>query len=162
MADTEIVTLSSESSDTHSDNAPNKRKQRTEKFTQRKKKRAVVNSPNDDDVLLEQAVAAMNQKSDEFDIFGQYVASEMRQISDSMIRKSVKREIIQAIFNAGNMTVSSNGILSNQTSIRTNALPSHIMDESQLVSLQSDQDSQTINLIDETQCMLEEYEFEFN
>ena len=50
--------------------------------TQKNAKRK--NSAVDDnmDVLLERAISVMDQRSDEWDIFGQFIASEIRQILD--------------------------------------------------------------------------------
>lgn len=149
--------MSSDSSDTQSEAIPNIRNQRADRLTQKKGKRRAVDISSSDDVdLLEQAVAVMNQKNDEFDIFGQYVASELRQISAPSIQRIVKNQILQIILNAGNMVVSSVGNLQ-QTLIQTNTEP--IIDNSQIVSFDN---CQTISINDshENQCILERYEFE--
>lgn len=118
----DAISLSSESSEAQSEFISNVRTQRADRSTQKKgKRRAVEMSPCDDD-LLEQAVAAMSQKNDEFDIFGQYVASELRQMSDPFIQRMVKNEILQSILNAGSMIVTSAGNVQ-QTFVQTSTQP---------------------------------------
>lgn len=58
---------------------------------------------------MEQAIAVMNQKSDEWDIFGQFVASELRQIFDSVQRNAVKRSIMSILITQGILEPTANG-----------------------------------------------------
>lgn len=58
-----------------------------------KRKRAISDQSSDEDVLIEKALACMEQKSDELDLFGQYIASELRRISDSSTRNVMKLKI---------------------------------------------------------------------
>lgn len=61
---------------------------------------------------MEQAIACMNQKSDEYDIFGQFVASELRQIYDSVKRNTLKRSIMTVLITQGSMETTANGYTS--------------------------------------------------
>lgn len=45
--------------------------------------------------LMGKALAVMNQRADDWDLFGQFVASELRQITDSLTRNSLKKEIMK-------------------------------------------------------------------
>lgn len=58
-----------------------------------------------DDMLLEKALAAINQPNDELDVFGQFVSSEMRQISDLTIRNLIKSEIMKVFIQYSTSTV---------------------------------------------------------
>lgn len=70
------------------------------------KKRHVEDST--DDELMEKALSIMNQPNDEFDIFGNFVASEMRQISDVEIRRMVKTEIMRVLITRSSNLISLN------------------------------------------------------
>lgn len=97
-SNTETVVLSSDSSDTpHSEfeSRPNNKRQRIQK-----KKRGDILEP-DESALLEKALSVMNHQSDECDVFGQFVASEMRQITDPIHRTAMKRQIMQILMQSG-------------------------------------------------------------
>lgn len=51
----------------------------------------------------------MNQKTDEYDIFGQFVASELRQIFDLIQRNTVKRSIMNVLMTHGSVETAANG-----------------------------------------------------
>lgn len=71
--------------------------------TQRKgKRKAFQVAESDENDLFEKAVAVMNEKSDEFDVLGQYVASELRQMVDPSIRQIAKKQILQVLVNCMN------------------------------------------------------------
>lgn len=44
---------------------------------------------------MERALAVMGQRTDDWDLFGQFVASELRQITDSLTQNSLKKEIMR-------------------------------------------------------------------
>lgn len=90
----ETIVLSSDSSgspQSECDVRPNSKRQRVSK-----KRRDDIDS--DDSAVLERALSAM--KSDDFDIFGQFVASEIRQMKDQIRQNAVKREISKILFNS--------------------------------------------------------------
>lgn len=100
------IVLSSDSSDSHSEcAAPSKsnamKKRRVENLNKRKRENS--SSSSDEDILMEKALAIMNEKHDELDVFGQFVASEMRQISDLSARNFVKRKIMAILMNSDGM-----------------------------------------------------------
>lgn len=80
--------------------------------TQKNAKRK--NSAVDDnmDVLLERAISVMDQRSDEWDIFGQFIASEIRQIFDLVERNTVKRAIMNILMTSGSFQSAANGYTS--------------------------------------------------
>lgn len=96
----------------------------------------------------------MNQKSDEFDIFGQYIASELRQITDLSIQRAVKRDIQQAVLNGGNMVVASAGLLQ-RTLVQTSTRP--LADDCQIISFE---DIADLSYTDDQSKVIAEYEFE--
>lgn len=67
---------------------------------------------NMDTILMEQAIACMNQKTDEYDIFGQFVASELRQIFNLVKRNEVKRSIMKILITQGASEQTANGYTS--------------------------------------------------
>lgn len=97
------ITVKTDSSDTHSEyegTANNNNKRPFQQVTQKNaKKRAYQASTSDEDVLMEQAISVINQKNDEYDIFGQFVANEMRQIENVSTRKKMKHEIMRIMMN---------------------------------------------------------------
>lgn len=50
-----------------------------------------------EDLILEKALSIMEKKDDEFDIFGQFIASEMRQLTNPSTRFVLKTEIMKII-----------------------------------------------------------------
>lgn len=62
-------------------------------------------TPESEDLILEKALAIMEKKDDEFDIFGQFIASEMRQLTNPSTRFVVKAEIMKIIQKYGYSTV---------------------------------------------------------
>lgn len=96
----------------------------------------------------------MNQKSDDFDIFGQYIASELRQITDLSVQRAVKRDIQQAVLNGGNMLVTSAGRLQ-RTLIQTSTQP--LADDCQIISIE---DFANLPYTDDQSKVIAEYEFE--
>lgn len=81
--------------------------------TQKKKKRNI--SCVDDNLekeLFERAITAMDQRSDELDIFGQFVASELRQIYDLVQRNAIKRSIVGVLMTNGSLELATNGYTS--------------------------------------------------
>lgn len=54
----------------------------------------------------------MDQRSDEWDLFGQFVASEIRQIFDIVKRNVVKRSIMNVLFQSGSSEHTANGFSS--------------------------------------------------
>lgn len=61
---------------------------------------------------MERALAVMDQRSDEWDIFGQFIASELRQIYDLVERNTVKRSIMHVILSHGMNQTAANGYTS--------------------------------------------------
>lgn len=113
VSETETITLSSES-DTqseYSESSSTNKRHRSQTVGLKKAKRRNIDTT--DDIVLEKALAVINQPNDEFDILGQFIASEMRQMSDLSIRNLVKSEIMQVLlkYNTHN---------SNQVLIATN------------------------------------------
>lgn len=96
------IILSSDSSDSHSEcAAPSKSNAMKKRRVEHSNKRKRDNSSSDEDILMERALAIMNETNDELDVFGQFVASEMRQISDLSARNFVKRKIMAILMNSG-------------------------------------------------------------
>lgn len=97
---TESIILFSESSDTQSEygetSDSNNKRHRFPVLNSKKAKRRNLEETTDD-ALMNKALAVINQPNDDLDIFGQFVASEMRQISDLSSRKLVKNEIMRAL-----------------------------------------------------------------
>lgn len=73
--------------------------------TSKKTKRRNIENDSVDDALLEKALAVMNQPNDVCDIFGQYVASELRQMSSISIRNIVKGEITKLLLKYSSSSV---------------------------------------------------------
>lgn len=117
VTDTISISSDSDANSVHSVATSNGSRQRNEK-PRRGKRRAAEALESEENDLMVQALAVMSQKNDEFDIFGQYVASELRQIPDPSIRQVVKREIIQALLNSEISVVSSAGRI-NETIVQT-------------------------------------------
>lgn len=59
--------------------------------------KTVKKSRIDEDILMERALDLMNQRTDELDILGQLVASELRQIHDTIERNFVKKSILDVL-----------------------------------------------------------------
>lgn len=86
-----------------------------------KRKRANSDPSSDEDVLIEKALACMEQKSDELDLFGQYIASELRRISDPSIRSVMKLKITAVLMGFGSDFVSNGSIDVQQASTGWNS-----------------------------------------
>lgn len=94
--ETESIPIISDVSDSSS-NPPCSKRRRA--LSHRKSKPRVCGdqaTETIDDRLLQKAIDVM-EKSDEFDIFGQFVASEMRQILNHQMRKVAKLEIMKIL-----------------------------------------------------------------
>lgn len=50
---------------------------------------------------MEKALAIMDQRSDDLDIFGQLIAAELRRMSDPITRNLVKKEVMTIVMNVG-------------------------------------------------------------
>lgn len=104
----ETIVLTSDSSDTQSEysgpssSSSNKRPRLPTAGSKKAPKKRNTESTTDD-ILLEKALAIMNEPNDEFEIFGRFVASEMRQIRDISTRNFVKSEILKTLLNCGNI-----------------------------------------------------------
>ncbi|KAL1488670.1 hypothetical protein ABEB36_014470 [Hypothenemus hampei] len=46
---------------------------------------------------MQKAIRTLNEEDDQYDIFGKYVASEMRDLSSEYLRKKLKRKIQQVV-----------------------------------------------------------------
>lgn len=88
------ISISSDVSDSSNDVPCAKRRRALKKS----RSRATENEAKDtiDDRLIQKAIDVM-EKSDELDIFGQFVASEMRQMTNTAVVKVVKAEIMKII-----------------------------------------------------------------
>lgn len=64
---------------------------------QKKSKKNCYEGNNDEDVLMQTALAVMNKQPDDLEIFGQFVASEMKQITNTSIRQVVKTQIMKVL-----------------------------------------------------------------
>lgn len=60
-------------------------------------KRKNKNEMSKNDLLLEKALRTLNEEEDQYDVFGKYVASEMRSLSSEYLRKKMKRKFQQVI-----------------------------------------------------------------
>lgn len=87
------------SSDTSSENDESVRKRRIQPSMQNTSKKQATASDNrlKENQLMEQALAVMGRKPDELEVFGEYIVSEMRQISDLGIRRALKSEIMKTV-----------------------------------------------------------------
>lgn len=93
-----------------SDGEPNRRSHTT---VPNKKRRIVSTDSIDENALIQKALAVMDEKSDDFDIFGQCVASELRQMTDISIQRSIKSEIMRAVMSYGDRLATNNMINTN-------------------------------------------------
>lgn len=66
----------------------------------------------DENLLMERALTVMDQRSDEWDVFGQFVACELRQIFDCIQRNAVKRSIMKVLLTCGSDETTANGYTS--------------------------------------------------
>lgn len=73
------------------------------------KKKSAKGDENMDTLLMEQAIAVINKPHDDYEIFGQFVASELRQIYDLVQRNTVKGSIISVLMTHGSLESSANG-----------------------------------------------------
>lgn len=69
-------------------------------------------SEDDENMLMEKALTMLDQRSDEWDIFGQFVASELRQIFNCIERNNVKRSIMKVLLTFDSPKTSGNGYTS--------------------------------------------------
>lgn len=83
------IVLSSDSSESENCNRPAKKR--------RTNHAAKQNTTENEDLILEKALAIMEKKDDELDIFGQFIASEMRQLTNPSTRLVLKREIMKVV-----------------------------------------------------------------
>lgn len=63
------------------------------------KKKAIENDSNEEkyDTLINRALSVIEQPNDELDVFGQFIASEMRQLPNASLRRVVKSEIMKIL-----------------------------------------------------------------
>lgn len=66
--------------------------------SQHKSKKRALDSQSEEDCLIEQALSFM--KNDEFDIFGQFVANELRQMANPSLRNAIKHQIMRDLMSA--------------------------------------------------------------
>lgn len=105
----DLIVLSTDSSDTQSEygeTSSNQTKKRSTSTMQRNAKKCYEDQER---ILMERAISVMDQKSDEYDIFGQFVASELRQIFDQIKRNNLKRLIMNTLMSYGLSEQSGNG-----------------------------------------------------
>lgn len=160
--DEETISISSDSSDTHT-----RMNLGSKKLNQkRNKRRASAISESDENELFEKALAVMNQNNDEWDIFGQYVASEMRQISDPTLRQIAKTEIIKIILSHSNVIVSTPQVQRQNIPI-TRTIPivnDNCIQNANIATFSSDDIGDIIqldhNYVANSIDYIEEYEFE--
>lgn len=102
--------LISSDSDAQSEISCSKRK----KTFQNKIANPAKKKPNDDhyDALINKAMSMIEQTTDELDLFGQFVASEMRQLPNDSIRRVVKSDIMKTLIHYS--TPIENSITQNQ------------------------------------------------
>lgn len=60
-----------------------------------KKKKKIEVSKNDS--IMQKALQALNEEEDQYDVFGKYIASEMRNLSTEYLRKKLKRKFQQVL-----------------------------------------------------------------
>lgn len=100
--------LNSDSSDTHSEfeeNSSSNKRKKSKQSQHNSKRPRIELSDSEENILFEKALSVMNT-SDEYDVFGQFVASELRQMNSLSTRMMAKREIMQSLLKYGNALVS--------------------------------------------------------
>nr|CAI5827018.1 unnamed protein product [Callosobruchus analis] len=55
------------------------------------------NNSEEYDVNIQKAIRALNKQDDQYDIFGAYVATELRGLSSEYLRRKLKRKFQRAI-----------------------------------------------------------------
>lgn len=120
-------------------------------------------SESDENDLFEKALAAMNQNSDVLDIFGQYVASELRQISNPSLRQVAKTEIIKVLMSYGDVLVSTAQVQKTNIPI-TNTVPvvnNNCIENPEIITFSSDDIIESIeydhNYVANSNNYIEEY-----
>lgn len=91
------IVISSDS-DSQPEGAASKRKKLHHNQKSAKKK-AIENDSNEEkyDTLINRALSGIKQPNDELDVFGQFIASEMRQLPNTSLRRVVKSEIMKIL-----------------------------------------------------------------
>jgi len=51
----------------------------------------------ENDLIMQKALHILNEKEDQYDVFGKYVATELRNLSSEYLRKKLKRKFQKAI-----------------------------------------------------------------
>lgn len=94
--------MSSDSSDTQSESGESSNGKRRRQPIPNKAKRQLVESATnfDEKLMMEKAMAIMDQKPDELEVLGQFVASELRQMPN-YIRNIAKTEIMKLLMHYG-------------------------------------------------------------
>lgn len=111
------IILSSDTSDANSesnDSVNPKKKRKVQPPHQKTKKK--TDDENSESELMERALTIMEQRNDEWDVFGQFIASELRQITDSLTRNSMKRKIMMILCNGGSPQQKRSPIISSDES----------------------------------------------
>ncbi|XP_031637850.1 uncharacterized protein LOC116350247 [Contarinia nasturtii] len=106
----DLIVVSTDSSDTQSEygeRSSNQKITHSQTTNQRTAKRKYYEDK--ENLLMERAIAVMDQRSDEWDIFGQFVASELRQIFDPIKKNTVKRLIMNTLMSQGIFEQTENG-----------------------------------------------------
>lgn len=75
-----------------------KKRPRLPQTSQSRSKKPALDSQPEEDCLIEQALSLMKQ--DEYDIFGQFVANELRQMASPSLRHNVKHQIMRTLMSA--------------------------------------------------------------
>lgn len=92
-----ILIESDDSSASSSNSLPTNTKRRLVP-SQRLAKKTAHNHDVEDE-LIQKALAVIEKPSDELDIFGQFIASEMRQLPNISVQRAVKSEIMKILIN---------------------------------------------------------------
>lgn len=94
-------TLSAASSDINSTDSEthSSKKRRIQKKT-----RSVAVEDNTEQQIMQKALAIMDQRNDDLDIFGQLIAAELRRMSDPIARNLIKKEMMIILMNVSTGT----------------------------------------------------------
>nr|CAI5827017.1 unnamed protein product [Callosobruchus analis] len=65
--------------------------------TSQKPRKKMKNNSEEYDVNIQKAIRALNKQDDQYDIFGAYVATELRGLSSEYLRRKLKRKFQRAI-----------------------------------------------------------------
>lgn len=99
-SDSAMSILISSESDTQSEGPSLKRKKifQNKNTKSAKKNTNCIEDKNDNcDAIINRAMSIIEQPNDELDVFGQFIASEMRQLPNTSLRKIVKAEIMKIL-----------------------------------------------------------------